>query len=347
MEKNYYEILGVNKNATQDEIKNAYHKLAMKFHPDRHVNDSEEEKKKAEEKFKEISEAYEVLSNEEKRKEYDNPSHSSPFDYFREQAFRHGFNPFEEEENVKVGRAIRFNLTISLEEAYYGVDRDIKFKRNVNCTHCNGTGAADKRIHSCTHCNGTGKIVTQQRNGNFMFQQITTCPYCGGTGRETLKENEKCTFCHGTGLEEIEVTQHITLPPGLFEGIEINLGNFGHEPVGGGMMGMFTLVIHVEENEYFTQEMFNLTHVEKIKFNEALLGCEKEIRFIDGNTMKIKIPEMTRDGEIIYKGIGKGMPKIREIDSSFGNRGDYIVIVKYEYPKKFTDEQKKMLKEIW
>ena len=344
MEKNYYEILGVNKNATQDEIKNAYHKLAMKFHPDRHVNDSEEEKKKAEEKFKEISEAYEVLSNEEKRKEYDNPS--SPFDYFRKQAFRHGFNPFEQE-NVKVGRAIRFNLTISLEEAYNGVDRDIKFKRKVNCTHCNGTGAADKRIHNCTHCNGTGKIVTQQRNGNFMFQQITTCPYCGGTGRETLKENEKCTFCHGTGLEEIEVTQHITLPPGLFDGIEVNLGNFGHEPVGGGMMGMFTIVIHIEKNEYFTQEMFNLIHVEKIKFNEALLGCEKEIRFINGKTRKIKIPEMTRDGEIIYKGIGEGMPKIREIDSSFGDRGDYTVIVKHEYPKKFTNEQKKILKEIW
>ena len=344
MDKNYYEILGVDKNASEDDIKKAYKKLAMQYHPDRHVNDSEEDKKKAEEKFKEIAEAYDVLSDKEKRAQYDNPPKSGWESFFED------MNPFKRAQNtesVKIGRAIRLNLTISLEESFKGIDRDVKFRRKVNCTHCHGTGAIDGRVHNCKHCNGTGRIVQEQRNGNMMFQSITTCPYCGGSGREILKESEKCKYCNGTGLEEIEVSQHVVLPPGLFEGIEVNIGNYGHEPVGGGMMGMLTIVIHVEKDNYFIQENFNLKHVEKIKFNEALLGCDKEIRFIDGTRAKIHIPEMTKDGTVVYRATGKGMPKIRELDNSYGDRGDYIVVVEHEYPSKFTEEQRKKLKELW
>ena len=345
MNKDYYKILGVEKNASEDDIKKAYKKLAMKWHPDRHVNDSEKEKKEAEEKFKEIAEAYDVLSDKEKRAQYDNPPRNNWESFFD------SMNPFKRKENtesVKIGRAIRLNITLTLEEAYKGVtNKEIKFRRKVNCTHCNGTGAKDKKEHICHYCNGTGRYVQQNISSNMVFQQITTCPYCGGSGREMLKEDEKCTYCNGTGLEETEVTQYVTLPPGLFEGIEINIGNYGHEAVGGGMMGPLTLVIHVEKDNYFIQDNFNLKHIEKIKFNEALLGCEKEIRFIDGTKMKIKIPEMTKDNTIVYHGTGKGMPKIREIDNSYGDRGDYVVIVEHEYPQKFTEEQRKKLKELW
>ena len=343
MKKNYYEILGVDKNASEDEIRSSYKKLALKYHPDRHVNDSEEEKKKAEEKFKEISEAYSILSDKEKRAEYDNPY--TPFNEYEE--FFNRMNPFGRRNATKVGRAIRYNLTITLEESFRGIDKDIKLKRKVNCTHCNGTGAKDKQIHKCPYCNGTGKIVQQQVNGHMTFQQISTCGYCGGTGREYLYNDDKCEYCNGSGLEEIEVTQHITLPPGIFDGVEVNVGNYGHEPLGGGMMGTLTILVHVEKNDYFIQEQFNLKHIEKIKFNEALLGCEKDIRLIDGKTIKIKIPEMTKDGSVVYKSVGNGMPKIRELDSSYGDRGDYNVVVEYIYPDKFNDEQKKMLKELW
>lgn len=348
--ENYYDILGITneeKKLSEKEFnevcRKKYHKLAIKWHPDKWIDKSEKEQKEAEEKFKEISEAYGVLSDKDKRQKYDNPEPDMS------EMFR-GFNPFgpfQPREQVKVGRAIRYNLYVTLQEAYNGIDKDIKFKRNVNCTHCNGTGAKDGVIHKCSHCNGTGKIVDTQRNGNTVFQRITTCPYCGGTGRENIKNSEKCSYCNGTGLEEIEVTEHVTLPPGVFDGVEANIGNYGHEPLGGGMMGMLTVVVHVENDGYFTQENFNLKHIEKIKFNEALLGCEREIKFIDGRTKKIKMPEMTKDGAVVYKGINEGMPKIREIDNSYGNRGDYIVVVEHEYPKNFNSEQRKKLKDIW
>lgn len=342
MNKDYYKILGVDKNADENTIKSAFRKLSKEWHPDRWVGKTEKEQKDAEEKFKEISEAYDVLSDKEKRAQYDNP-HMGWSDFFE------GMSPFgrRNTQTVKVGRAIRLNLTISLKEAYKGVDKDVTFKRKVNCTHCNGTGTIDKQVHTCQHCNGTGQYVHRETRGNMMFQQITTCPYCGGTGRETLNDKDKCKYCDGSGLEQIEVSQHITLPAGLFEGIEVNIGNYGHEPVGGGMMGMLTIVIHVEKDDYFTQEGFNLKHIEKIKFNEALLGCEKEIQFIDGTKTKIKIPQMSKDGSVIYFGMGKGLPKIREIDDSYGNNGDYTVIIEHEYPQKFTEEQCKKLKELW
>lgn len=339
MKKDYYKILGVEKNATTDEIKSSYRNLAKKFHPDRLIGKSEAERKEGEEKFKDITEAYEVLSDENKRREYDNPT--PEFD---------GFDPFSvfkrrKEQTVNIGQDILLNVKLTIYEAYNGVNKNVTFRRKVNCTHCHNTGFEDGQTHVCPHCNGTGHVVQQNRNGNMFFQQITTCPYCNGTGRDLHSSAKKCSYCHGTGLEEVEVSQYVEIPPGVFTGVNMGVGNYAHEPLGGGMMGNLILKIEVQGDDYFQQDEFDIIHVEKVKFNEALLGCDKEIKLINGKTTTLHIKEKTKDGEtIVYSGMG--MPKIAEIDRN-GKYGDYIVKIEHVYPEKFTEEQKKLLKEIW
>lgn len=328
MEKDYYKILEVDKNASKEEIKKKYKELVKKYHPYSNTETSSEEK------FKEINEAYAVLSDDKKRAEYDNPIKMHTM----------------ERTTVKVGEPLEVTVSLSIYEAFCGIEKTIHFKRKVNCVHCNGTGAKDKTEHVCKHCNGTGVLRQMyKQSNNFYFQSTTTCPYCNGTGREKLKEADSCKYCNGTGLEEVDCTEEISIPAGVFSGIKINAGNIGNEPVGGGIMGELIINIIVEDDDYFKQDNFDIIHYEYVKFNDALLGCEKEIRFIDGTKTKLVLPEKTLDGyQVEFK--GKGMPKIRQLMSPFSfdnsKNGNYIVIVKHIYPE-FTKEQKKILKELW
>lgn len=348
MNKDYYKILGIEKNASEDDIKKAYRKLSLKWHPDKWVDKSEKEQKEAEEKFKEISEAYNVLSDKDKRAKYDNPAppmddwvSMDPFEMFSRRA-RHV---------VRVGEPIAVNVKITLQEAYNGTNKTISFTVKENCSHCNGTGSEDGKVVVCEHCNGTGKIMHEQRINEFTtVRNVTDCPYCGGTGKGTPEH--KCKSCGGTGRQSKTVTQTIEVPPGVFSGLNMGLGNIGNEPAGGGERGEVNVLFIIENDEYFERkapegrtDVFNIQHTENIKFNEALLGGKRKIKFIDGTEKEVKLPDIIKDGYTI-KFNGKGMPKIAQIDPN-GKYGDYYVTFKYLYPTKFTDEQRKKLKELW
>lgn len=339
--KDYYEILGVKSDATQDEIKSAYRKLSLKWHPDKHVTDSEKEKKEAEDKFKEISEAYSVLSDENKRREYDmGGMEGNPFGGF-------GFNPFDifnhfhsqgnNRNNVKKGSDIKVNVTISLKEAYEGATKNININRNKSCNHCNGTGSADGKNTTCPHCNGSGMISQTTQRGNMIFTQQTMCPHCQGSGKIV---SSPCKHCGGTGVEREYVKETIEIPRGVASGMAVEYSGKGNFPEGGGIPGSLIVVFNVTDDKYFDRvDPINLVHTEEIPFNEAMVGCEKEINCIDGSKVKIKIPELTRDGQAFYER-GKGMPNVNN-PSSYG---DYAVVIKYKYPKKLNNKQKEALK---
>lgn len=348
-EKDYYQILGVDKNASEEEIKSAYRKLAMKWHPDRWVNEPDDKKKEAEEKFKEIAEAYETLSDPDKKARYDNPT-SEGFGGFG--GFEEGFNPFtgrgfdpfgmfrnrQKQRVVVVGDDINITIDVSIYDAYNGGKKNVTYVKKVHCPDCNGTGSADGKEKTCPYCNGTGMISEQKQQGYMTTIFSRPCSHCNGTGK--IVENP-CKTCNGSGLKVVTVTEQIEIPKGIFNGAQIAFPNLGSEPKGEGKNGNLIVTYRVKEDDYFKIDGYcNVYHIENIKFNEALLGCEREIKFLDGTTKKIKIPEGTKDNtNFTYN--GKGMFNIQN-----GNTEDYNVIVNYVYPKKLTKEQKKMLEDF-
>lgn len=349
MNKDYYKILGIEKNASEDDIKKAYRKLSIKWHPDKWVDKSEKEQKEAEEKFKEISEAYNVLSDKDKRAKYDNPA--PPMDDWV------SMNPFDifgggRRQTIRKGEPIIVSVNITLQEAYKGTNKTISFVVKENCTHCNGTGSEDGKEVKCPYCGGSGTIVDERINGSMVFRNIKPCPHCGGTGKGIPEH--KCTHCNGTGRKDETVTRTIQIPPGVFNGLNVGIGNYGNEPIGGGERGDVNVIFTVESDGYFepkppegriTNDFFNIEHIENIKFNEALLGGKRKIKFIDGTEKEVNLPDIIKDGYTIRFN-GKGMPKIVEFDSR-GGYGDYYVTFKYIYPEKFNEEQRKKLKELW
>jgi molecular chaperone DnaJ len=344
--KNYYEILGISKDATEDDIKKAYRKLALKYHPDRWANATPEEQKEAEQKFKDISEANEVLSNAEKRRKYDSGGLS---DIDLEDLFG-GFNPFggfggfgnfgfsQNNQRINKGENINAKIKVSLKEAYNGGSFKVSFNRNEACSKCKGTGSADGKINTCSHCNGSGVIAEtkQMSPGSFSIMQ-RPCPHCNGTGKI---KTTPCTDCKGSGHHSKFVTEYYNLPRGLANGLVITVPNAGHAPVGEGVNGDLNIIIEVENDAYFERHgEINLIHYANIPFNECLLGFEKEFKCIDGTSVKVKAPELTPHGKsFIFK--GKGMPHYNNPSII----GDYAVVINHKLPSKLTNEQKKKLK---
>lgn len=341
--KNYYDILGVDKTATQDEIKNAYRKIAIKYHPDRNPGNKE-----AEEKFKEAAEAYSVLSDENKRKEYDNPITGGQFNS------NFNFNDFNIDEilnsfgfggmggfshNTKIiqrGGNIRLRMRLSLKEMYDGVKKKIKYHRNNKCNDCDGKGTTkDSKIEKCQHCGGTGKLYS--RSG--FFQQITTCGYCGGSGKITTNP---CPKCGGNGVVNTEQEIEITIPKGAFPGMQLTAQGFGHAPKN--MEGMFgDLIVDVYDKgieEKYEREGNNLKVNIEIPVVDAILGCDTTIETISGKKLKAKIPSGTEDGYVM-RFVGYGMPVYGS-----NNYGDLYGIVKLKMPKKISTEEKKLLESL-
>ena len=352
--KDYYAILEVSKDATEDEIKKKYRSLAKKFHPDKWTNGSESEKKEAEQKFKDIAEAYEVLSDPKKRQMYDNggfefdASGFDPFEMFRNMGgggFGSMFgdlgsifsNMGNGGRQVSRGTNIQTNITLTLEEAFRGGDKNIVITRKKSCVHCNGTGSADGKNATCTQCNGTGRITKTMQMGPGAMQMIqSTCPHCNGSGKQIVTP---CTKCNGTGLEIETVTETIKLPRGLSNGMTININGAGNEAPNGGINGDLHINVYVKEHNYFTRpDELNLIHYDEVPFNECLLGFKKEYNAIDGTKVVVNAPELTPHGKaFIFK--GKGMPHPQHPNII----GDYAVVINHKLPSKLTKEQRKKL----
>lgn len=343
MEKDFYEILGVSKDASEEEIKKSYKRAAMKWHPDRWVNGTDEEKKAAEEKFKEISEAYEVLSDPQKRANYDNGDFEfdgpgiDPMDIFRRMSGMDDgfFGHFGFGQRVKKGRDIRVRVRITIEESYRGGTKEIEINKETQCSHCHGTGSDDGRDTKCPHCGGKGVINHTQQLGPGQFQMFQEpCGFCHGTGRVITKP---CRVCGGSGITIKSEKLTINIPMGVASGMSMRLQGLGNS-IPDGPNGDLIVTFEVLDSDYFKcPDGINLIHYEEVPFNEALLGFTKKFKCIDGSEVEVKVPELTQHGTpFIFS--GKGMP-----DVNGRGYGDYAVVINYKLPSKLTDKQKNML----
>ena len=346
--KDYYKILGVDKTASQDDIKKAFRKLSVKWHPDRN-NGSKE----AETKFKEIAEAYEVLGDEAKRKEYDNPKQTFEFhtsggpDFAHmnmDDIFRHfnmggfgGFGNNRAQQPIK-GSSIRIKIKITLEEVLTGCNKKIKIKRYEHCSHCGGTGmTAESRKKTCKTCGGTGMAFSQ--HGFMSMEQ--TCPTCGGTGY--VIENP-CKHCGGHGIA-LNSTSEVTfyIPRGVEDGMQIEYAGLGNAaPRGKGTNGNLIVMIEIEEHPIFERQGRDLVCNLEIPALDAILGCEVEVDTLSGKTLKMKIPQGTRSGQVFtFKGYG--LPRY---GGTIGSPGNMIGIVNITVPKELNDNERRLIEEL-
>jgi len=344
--RDFYEILGVNRDASDDEIKKAYRKLAMKFHPDRNPDNP-----KAEEQFKEAKEAYEILSDAQKRQAYDQFGHAGvdpqagmgggagmggfadAFSDIFGDIFGGGRGGGGGRSTVYRGADLRYNLEISLEEAARGTDTRIRIPTMEECDTCHGSGARPgTQPKSCPTCGGAGQVRMQQ--GFFSIQQ--TCPKCHGTGRIVP---EPCPTCHGAGRVKQHKTLQVKIPAGVDEGDRIRLAGEGEHGVNGGPPGDLFVQIHIKQHPVFQRDHNDLHCEMPVSFATAALGGDIEIPTLDG-AAKIKIPAETQSGKV-FRLRGKG---IRGIRSS--GPGDLMCHVVVETPVNLTDRQKELLREF-
>ena len=363
--RDYYEVLGVDKNASENDIKKAYRKAAMKYHPDKFANASDAEKKDAEEKFKEINEAYQVLSDNEKKQQYDQFGHAAfeqggagfgggfnagGFDFgdifgdifggggsgFGGFEGFSGFGGSSRRSYVEPGNDLRYNLEITLEEAAKGVEKTIKYKRTGKCEHCHGTGAEDDKMKTCPTCNGQGTIKTQQRTILGVMQSQSVCPDCHGTGKVPEK---KCKHCRGTGTAKETVEKKINVPAGIDDGQKLKYAGLGEASQNGGPNGDLYIVIRIKPHDIFIRQGDNLYCEVPISYSTAVLGGEVEVPTLNGKKT-VKVPEGTESGKLL-KVSGEGIKSLR----GYG-KGDIIVKFTIETPKKLTDKQKELLQKF-
>ena len=346
--RDYYEILGVDKSSNADQIKSAYRKLAVKYHPDKNKGD-----KAAEDKFKEASEAYHVLSNQERKQNYDNFGHaafengggrggfgnfdfSSSFSDIFEDFFGEGFGGTRgrsRKSNYR-GSDLRYDLTIDLEEAYFGKKQDIKFSTSEKCNSCNGSGSKPGyEIESCSMCRGHGQVRSSQ--GFFTVQQ--TCPQCSGSGEEITSP---CGTCSGQGKRQASKRLSVTIPKGVDDGTRIRLAGKGEAGSRGAGNGDLYLFINVNSHDLFKRQDEHLFFECPVSIADAALGTSIEIPTIDGGKAKIKIPSGTQSGKQ-FRLRGKGMPYMRGSGS-----GDLYVQVNTEVPISLNNEQRELLEKF-
>jgi molecular chaperone DnaJ len=347
--RDYYETLGVNRDAAEDEIKKAYRKLAMKYHPDRNPDS-----KDAEEKFKEAKEAYEVLSDQQKRAAYDAYGHAGvdPSAAAGAGAGAQGFGSFadafgdifgeifggaagggRQRSNVYRGADLRYNLEVSLEEAARGTETRIRIPTMDECETCHGSGAKPgTQPKTCPTCNGQGQVRMQQ--GFFSIQQ--TCPKCHGSGKVV---ETPCATCSGVGRIKRQKTLSVKIPAGVDEGDRIRLAGEGEAGVNGGPSGDLYVVIHLREHAVFQRDHNDLHCEMPISFTTAALGGEIEIPTLDG-VAKIKIPAETQSGKV-FRLRGKGIKGVRS-----NVHGDLMCHVVVETPVSLTARQKELLEEL-
>ncbi len=350
----YYETLGVSKTATADELKKAYRKLAMQYHPDRNPDNKE-----AEAKFKEINEAYEVLKDEQKRAAYDRYGHqafaggmgggagANPFNGFDftgagfADVFSDIFSEFtgqgrsRQRSYAERGEDIRYDVTMTLEEAFAGIEKEISITTSKECEQCHGHGTADgKEAPVCATCGGTGKVRTQQ-GGFFVFE--TTCPQCRGAGRVVL---EKCKKCRGTGKEKVEKSLKIKIPAGIENGTRMRVSGEGEVGKRGGPKGDLYVFITVKHHNTYERDGAELFVETPISMAKAALGGAFKLKGIDGEEIEVEVKPGTQPGDRLRLK-GKGM---RYMNAD--RRGDLFVQFKVVIPSKLNDKQKECLKQF-
>ena len=346
--RDYYDVLGINKSASPDQIKSAYRKLAVKHHPDKNKGD-----KASEEKFKEASEAYHILSNTERKQNYDNFGHaafenggggrggfgnfdfSSNFSDIFEDFFGEGFGGGRRSrKSNNRGSDLRYDLSISLNEAFSGKKQDIKFSTSEKCDICKGSGSKPGHSPStCSMCGGHGQVRSSQ--GFFTVQQ--TCPQCGGSGEQIT---HPCTSCGGQGKKQASKRLSVTIPKGVDDGTRIRLAGKGEAGSKGAGSGDLYLFINVYSHDLFKRSDENLYFECPISIADAALGTTIEIPTIDGRKAKIKIPAGTQSGKQLRLK-GKGMPYIRG-----SGYGDLYVQLNTEVPISLNKEQKELLEKF-
>lgn len=356
--KDYYEILGIDKNSSKADIKKAYRKLALKYHPDKNPN------KDSEEKFKEISEAYAVLYDDEKRKLYDMYGHAgidqqfSQEDIFRgadfgdifsgmgfdfnisdifERFFGHGIGGFSHRGYTNNrGSDLRYDIEINLEQAYKGVETTIHVPRTETCDNCNGIGAKPgTNKKTCPQCRGNGQIRQTSRTAFGMFTQVTTCNRCQGQG--TIIETP-CPECRGRGLVQKTRSIEVKIPSGVDDGSQLRLAGEGEASTGG--VGDLYLVIHVKKHPRFKRRDNDLLTIEKINFVDAALGTKINVETLSGKVETLRIPDGTQNGEI-FRIKNAGMPSLQR-----RNNGDLYVEIHIQTLKKLSRKAKRLLEEI-
>lgn len=354
--RDYYEILGVPRDADQGAIKKAYRKLALQYHPDRNPGDKE-----AEDKFKEAAEAYEVLSDEDKKARYDRYGHAgvgqggggfsggmTMDDIFQQfgDIFGESGSPFESffggarartRAHGQRGGNVRIKVALTLEEIATGVTKRIKVKKQVTCDSCNGSGAKDSRsVQSCPTCRGAGYVRQVKNTFLGQMQTTVTCPTCNGSGQQVIAN---CAKCKGQGSVAGEEVIDIEIPAGVEENMQLSMRGKGHAGTQGGPPG--DLLINIEErpHEFLQRDGMNLIHELYLNFADAALGISTEVPTIDGR-VKIKVPPGTQSGKI-FRLQGKGLPSVQ----AYGV-GDQLIHINVWTPKKLNDEERELLEKL-
>lgn len=345
--RDYYEVLGVEKNASKDEIKKAYRKLARKYHPD--VSKESD----AEEKFKEAKEAYEVLSNEQKRAQYDQFGHAGAqqgqgfggfggtsqdfggfgdiFDMFFGGGARRDPNAPQQ------GADLQYTVTLEFKEAIFGKETDITIPKEEDCKTCHGSGAKPgTKPETCSHCHGTGQLNQEQNTPFGRVVNRRVCHYCNGTGKIIP---DKCNTCGGSGRVKKNKKIHINIPAGIDEGQQIRVAGKGEAGINGGPPGDLFVVVIVKPHDFFEREGDNIYCELPLTFAQAALGDEVEVPTVHGK-VKLKIPAGTQTGKT-FRLRGKGAPNVRG-----RGQGDQHVNVRVVTPTKLTEKQKELLREF-
>ena len=360
--RDYYEVLGVDKNASEDDIKKAYRRIAIKYHPDRNPGN-----KDAEEKFKEAAEAYDVLHDPQKRQRYDQFGFeglggAGGFGGFGGGGFsmddiftmfgdvfggRGGFGGFSGFGGFGGGRQspqhrgsdLRLKVRMSLQEVSTGVTKKFKVRKDITCSHCHGTGSEDGKTDSCPTCHGSGVVTrtTQSLFGTMQTQSV--CPTCQGEGRII---RNKCRECGGSGVVKGEEVVEIKIPAGVAEGMVVNVPGKGNAAIHNGVNGDIQVFIEEEPNETFIRDGNNVLYNLLLDFPTAALGGDVEIPTIEGKKVKIGIEPGTQPGKTLRLR-GKGLPQVQ----GYGNTtGDLVVNISVYVPKTLSREERKMMEEL-
>jgi molecular chaperone DnaJ len=352
VKKDYYDVLEISKTSSAEDIKKAYRKAAIKYHPDKNPGD-----KASEEKFKEVAEAYEVLSDITKKQNYDRFGHNannqnqgfgggmnmndifSQFgDVFGGSGFHTNFGGQQQRKRVNRGSDLRVHLKLTLEEIAEGVEKKIKVNKYVACKPCNGSGEKDKNSSTnCTTCKGKGNVTHNVQTAFGTMQSTNVCPRCNGSGKMIL---HKCASCDGNGIIKSDETITVTIPKGVAHGMQLSMSGNGNVGANGGIAGDFIILIEEIEHPHFKRDGTNLYYTHLISIPDAILGSEIEVPTINGK-VKLKVDAGTQSGKVLRLK-GKGLP-----DVNYSNVvGDIFITINLYTPQNLTTEEKNIVEQL-